>query len=256
MNELLSDYSSNLKSIMFKYDRYKLKIKNAIPRKAWNYYIDAKENHRLNKLRYIQPDRNRYSIRPFDQHKAIFIHIPKVAGMSISTSLFGCLGGGHAKLKNYRAVYKEELDNYYTFTFVRNPWDRLYSAYMFLSQSGNTYNDILVKHEIIDKYRSFEDFVLRYMDHDSIYRILHLIPQSEYILENDSTENLNYIGRYENIDEDFHIICNNLGIVRKQLIEVNITKIKNDYRKAYTNEMIEKVYDLYKKDIQILGYSF
>src|SRR3954465_5712000 len=79
---------------------------------------------------------NYYSKNCFDYYKCIFIHIPKTAGVSISKSLFGNYTD-HANIDWYLKHYeKRTVEQYYKVAFVRNPWDRLYSAYVFLRQGG------------------------------------------------------------------------------------------------------------------------
>ena len=63
-----------------------------------------------------------YSYSGFDRLQCIFVHIPKCAGVSIASSLFGNLGGGHATLSEYRLVFDcREFNRYFKFAVVRNP---------------------------------------------------------------------------------------------------------------------------------------
>src|SRR5579864_4267416 len=52
-----------------------------------------------------EPNDEGYTFRPFDEHRCIFVHIPKCAGVSICTSLFGNLAGGHTDLRTYELVF-------------------------------------------------------------------------------------------------------------------------------------------------------
>lgn len=87
---------------------------------------------------------NNYSYKPLDNLKCIFVHIPKTAGISISRSIFGNLGGGHTKIRDYELIFSaKDFNNYFKFTFVRNPWDRIFSAYRFLKNGGINEEDNL-----------------------------------------------------------------------------------------------------------------
>src|SRR6185312_6788568 len=74
--------------------------------------------------------------RCFDETRSIFVHIPKTGGVSLTNSLYGNRAGRHATLGTYQVVFPARaFYSYFKFAFVRNPWDRLYSAYRYL-QAG------------------------------------------------------------------------------------------------------------------------
>ena len=66
------------------------------------------------------------TFRPWDEHRCIFIHIPRTGGGSVAEALFGGGGETHAPLSAMQRHFEqEEFQAYFKFTFVRNPWDRL-----------------------------------------------------------------------------------------------------------------------------------
>ncbi|MFP4354891.1 MAG: sulfotransferase family 2 domain-containing protein [Phycisphaerae bacterium] len=80
----------------------------------------------------------KYTFYPFDKYRCIFVHIPKAAGVSVCQTLFGNLAGGHDTIEKYQKVFSwSDYKRYFKFTFVRNPWDRLASAYRFLRKGGS-----------------------------------------------------------------------------------------------------------------------
>ncbi|HTL74630.1 MAG TPA: sulfotransferase family 2 domain-containing protein, partial [bacterium] len=73
----------------------------------------------------------------FDQHRCIFVHVPKCAGISLVKSLFGDFDCGHTNLRRYQIMFAPaEFNGYFKFTIVRNPFDRVVSAFLFLKKGG------------------------------------------------------------------------------------------------------------------------
>ncbi|WP_169978128.1 sulfotransferase family 2 domain-containing protein [Tautonia rosea] len=118
-----------------------------------------------------------------DRHHALFVHIPKAAGTSIVRSLFGCEGGRHMTLRHYSLISSaQELKDAFKFTFVRNPWDRLYSAFSYLKGGGRGQADQLWAEQHLTRVPDFRAFVLDWLpgvDLESSYT--HLVPQYHFL---------------------------------------------------------------------------
>ncbi len=196
-----------------------------------------------------------YSYKPFVESESIFIHIPKCAGVSINKTLYGNLAGGHKTLNQYVKIFTpDELQHFFKFTIVRNPWDRLVSAYHFLEKGGLSERDKAFFDSELKGYRDFNDFVLRWVSPENIHKAHHFRPQHHYILERYGKITLDFVGFVENMESDFAYIAKNLG--KDCMVKSTNRSDHKKYTDYYTEETKQIVADVYQKDIALLGYNF
>jgi len=210
--------------------------------------------------------------------KFIFIHIPKTAGSSIGDpsykkfrkgSLIQYLGAedeahqGHIRARELKEKLGESWDEYFKFCFVRNPWDRLVSAYLFYKQSVSSVSSLISftqehykKHTVlgqqINRCSDFREFCRNL---NTFELDLHFEPQINFITDVDSSVIVDYMGRFENLKEDLGIICDTIKIPRIELPHYRKTKRK-DFRLYYDDEIKEIVRKNYQNDIDYFNYSF
>ncbi|BDY13547.1 sulfotransferase family 2 domain-containing protein [Hydrogenimonas cancrithermarum] len=196
----------------------------------------------------------------FDETRSIFIHIPKAGGISIIKSLYGdqAEGIGHRTYKHFKWIFGEEnYNDYFKFTFVRNPFDRLLSAYSFLKKGGMNAMDKEFGETTLKPYDTFEKFVMQWLTPENADSWVHFIPQYKYLYDENKNLMVNFVGRFENFNEDYEKIRHKIGTGEK-LKHLNKSKDKKgeNYRDIYTPQMIEKVVSVYKQDLKLFDYSF
>jgi len=189
----------------------------------------------------------------FDEYKCIFVHVPKTAGISVSEAMFGGQVG-HLRLRDYEAADAIKFDKYFKFAFVRNPWDRLFSAYTFLRQGGAHQDDRNWAINNIINFNSFERFVCEWLNIENAYSWVHFVPQFVFLTGSNNKIALDFIGRYESLHADFFLLSDKLGLNAKLAHQNKSTSM--NYVDAYTDEMIEIVRYVYSEDILALGYEF
>ena len=196
----------------------------------------------------------------------IFVHIPKTAGESIEKLLFNrtkknqrrMLFGSRNKyqtgeLQHLMAHHiKEEVgpdvfSDCFKFSFVRNPWDKLVSQFHFSVQYRKPLRDLLK----IDKNSSFKDYLNSILVLDVNVQWDH---QHKFVYHNNECL-VDFIGRFENLQEDFKIVCDKIGIPRQELPHSNKSTHKH-YTEYYDDETREIVAEKYAKDIEMFGYEF
>lgn len=186
-----------------------------------------------------------------DKHKYIFVHIAKCGGCSMNV-LPDTRGTGHKPLDEIIKNNPGSSD-YFSFTFVRNPWARLVSGYsMFKSLS---YDCAWVK---FDKKEM--DFCKKFNFKDFIYavKIGHIVkphtkPYIGHYFKDPS--DLDFIGKLENYQKDFDTVCDKIGIPKQKVPHANKSKHKR-YTEYYDDETKEIVAEKYARDIDHFGYKF
>ena len=199
------------------------------------------------------------SLKPFKLTKSIFVRIPKSAGRSVSISLYGNLVGSHLPVKDYQIVFSEDdFNSYFKYTLVRNPWDRLVSAFLFLREGGVTGLDQYFSEKHLHDVFDFEDFVKNHLSKKEVLSFTHFRPQTDFLLINGELA-IDFVGKFESIEEDFEVIKQKLNMPPHiELAKKNITgsRTKKDYRDYYNEEMIDIVRKVYQKDIELFDYQF
>ncbi len=192
-------------------------------------------------------------LNAFSTSKTIFIHIPKTAGMSLAQAIYGdVVGSAHRKVSFFRYILKKELDDYFKFCFVRDPYDRLYSAYKFLEKGGVNHHDKRAFDRFLSRYKNFEDFVINGLSNKVMNEIIHLVPQIDFICDKKGKILVDYIGKFENLQIEIKTLSEKLN---KEIIlsHLNLNK-KKSFDKVFTDKMRKRVRKLYAKDFEILGY--
>lgn len=170
------------------------------------------------------------------EHKFIFIHIPKCAGMSIGRTLYELIGKDPKTYEGFR-IHHDEFDEkiwkeYFVFTFTRNSHDRLYSQYR--------YRDFLFKHDFEYASRNMKELYEEHfnckvdkdyqgtIDQISDYygEFVHLPSQKdflkgEYSNKIDKRPYIDFYGKYETLQQDFDYVCEKIGFPKTKLPHTN-----------------------------------
>ena len=141
--------------------------------------------------------------------------------------------------------------SYFTFGFVRNPWERVSSLYRYLNEKR--------PRPEIASVTSVEDFIEQAGSGVPWIRGLHSMrPQIDFFRRTPtSMPEADFIGHYEHLAEDFSNVARLLGLPAVELPHLNrSSNSRADYRNSYSARSAEIVAHLFQRDIEAFGYSF
>lgn len=198
-----------------------------------------------------------YSLRGYERHQCIFVRIPKCATRSLAKSLFGDKGGGHTDILAYRMIFgNQRFERFFKFGFVRNPWDRVVSAFHFLKDGGLNNNDARWAERHLASYSDFGSFVKQWVDPESVRSRIHFRPQYEFLCDESGKLLVDFVGYYENLEQDFAYVQRRLGL-SAELVYTNRNRTRSrDYREHYDEESAAIIADVYREDINQFQYRF
>ena len=133
-------------------------------------------------------------------------------------------------------------DEYFKFAFVRNPYEIAVSRYFWERRGKGE-----VENCSVDDFKKWVKYDLSNKDYDWLHK---------YITTGDSVE-LDYIGRYESLSDDYNYICNRLGLPVDELpVKKGGYRDKEHYSYYYDDETKDAVGGFFEKDIKLFGYDF
>ena len=173
------------------------------------------------------------------EHKFIFIHIPKCAGISIGRTLYELIGKDPKTYEGFH-IHHDEFDEkiwkeYFVFTFTRDSHDRLQSQYRyrdFLFQYDFEYasrnmKDLYEEHfncKIDEDYEIEEQTIKEISDHYGEF--IHIPSQQDFLKgkysnQVDKRPYIDFYGKCETLQQDFDYVCEKIGFPKTKLPHTN-----------------------------------
>lgn len=211
------------------------------------------------------------------KHNFLFIHIPKTGGNSIQTYLsefsedslitknfrrdgvrkfqvvnrkYGTIK--HSTINDYKKkIEKNIFDSLFKFTVIRNPWDRMISFYFSPHKTVPEWNREKFR-ELISHKLTLRDFICTESLGDKINRTvkMSIFPNRKSI-----DSEIDFILRFENLNNDFRELCSKLDIPYQNLPHINQSK-RNHYSKYYDEELNDIIKSRFSEEIELGQYRF
>jgi len=209
------------------------------------------------------------------KHRFIFIHVYKVAGSSVYSALTTYADepgqpfvarllkscgitlrrpltwafrekdfSDHARACDVcERLTPSAYRQFFSFAFVRNPWDWLVSIYHYMLDNTQHH-----QHDFVaNTFSSFDEFLAWKVVHD-------LKLQSLFLADAEGRMIVDFVGRIETLDADFAEVCRRGGI-SAELPHINRSR-HADYRAYYNDRTRLLVEEAFRKDIEAFGYGF
>lgn len=150
----------------------------------------------------------------------------------------------HAHARRVRAAFPQAWDDYFKFCFVRNPFDRAVSDYLW--RTGKTGNEALTFAAFLARLdqRDFSSGTIpRHFDNWPIYTI-------------DDRISVDFVGRFERLDEDLDRVFARLGLARPTLTRTKSMQRHGSYRDWYGDSERGLVERLFADELREFKYGF
>jgi len=178
------------------------------------------------------------------KYKYIYFETPKCGSTTLKQTL--------PDKDMIRYLEKDLVDEYFKFSFVRNPWDRMvsvyYSFFVVVADPVQQKNKLRLVHKLFGKDKmSFREFI------ESLHRSRnHHWEQCNVFWKG---TDLDFVGRFENYSEDLAKIYARLKLPMSKLPHINKTNHK-PYTEYYTPHLINIVAREFAGDIERFDYAF
>lgn len=204
----------------------------------------------------------------FPKYGIAFLAIPRSGTTSLRYALTPLLGlgldfeapkyrhtFGHYMRSCSRRAAATKYSGFFRFTFVRNPWTRLYSCYLAKIRTKSNRN---LRHLGLDQCRSFEDFALRVCDIPDERADPHFASQS-HLLSYRGKFLADEVYHFESYIEDWrrvrHRIEAQAGIPLKEIPHY-YRMSSEDYLHVYSDDLADRVGRRYRGDCERFGYTY
>jgi len=202
------------------------------------------------------------------QHQFVFVAVPKVASHSIRFALrpflddndeeqvslfvrkridrpgFSSVEHGHQLACEIRdALGADVWSRYVSFAVVRNPWARFVSYVAFMMRHNGLFTS--------DPQAAMRRVLANPQNQSPV----HFRAQADFVTDENGRVMVSHLLRAESLQSDFDALCKALSLPRVTLETRNASEHR-DYREYYDEDLVRRVAERYRTDIDLFGYRF
>jgi chondroitin 4-sulfotransferase 11 len=146
--------------------------------------------------------------------------------------------------RRYCDIGVKKWEESFKFTFVRNPFERIVSAWCYLA-AKQTFGEFIKKFLARIDINNKETYISNSWE----FHVSSLTNSKFHV------QDMNFIGKTETLQHDFDTICDKVEVKRLILPHKNKSKHRH-YSEYYDEETKKIVAEKYAKDIEYFGYEF
>jgi len=192
-----------------------------------------------------------------ERRKFMFVHVPKTGGSSIERMLWNrSMDSEHCPLSEYlqTARYRE----YFVFGFVRNPYLRIISMFIYFRCGGNQKHDLRRICTLFADLHSLDDFVDFFIETKDQWFTNHEffrnLKQCDYL--NAGPHRTAWIGKFEHFEGDCKRLMQRIGVPIKEIIHENRNAKKQQFDDLrVTSKFVDFVNQRAAEDFKQFGYK-
>jgi len=152
------------------------------------------------------------------------------------------LGHGHISVQQIAHFLPgNSFEDFFSFAFVRNPYDRFVSYCAFINRHNRT-----MQHDALSTMKSV-------LDHKAQVPPVLMRPQAQFLTDENQQILISHIARFEDIQAGISQVLQRIGVDAVPLPALNRSDHR-PYQSYYDIELKEMVDDYYELDFTLLNY--
>lgn len=205
-----------------------------------------------------------------DNNKFMFFHLYKCGGTSMRKYIFDNtedtyeMQSGHSSPIDMKLQFDydgnpNKLDDYYKFTFIRNPFDWIVSVLFY----AKTYSGHFMHNDVV--HMNMEQFIPYYMDFRNkniqqkreMFGNNRVVTIKDWLLNDNDKLLVDFVGKTETIEKDMKIISEVLDIDYNEMPYINVNTNRGiDYRQYYNDASRKMIEDYFGWELDYFKYTF
>ncbi len=154
----------------------------------------------------------------------------------------------HSRLTDiYGLVTQVEIEQFFIFTLVRNPWDMMVSYYHWLREQS-------FEHIAVEMAKRLE--FTAFLNDPHTQAVMRASPYGQYVKDRDGVERCDLFIRLEHLAQDLAPLETHLGFSLNEVPVTNESQRNADYRSYYSDKDADSVAAICAEDITRFGYVF